>query len=65
MAEPETKVRNAEDLLGGTTTNADGTPVLEVVKDEEVVATIKNAEDLLGGTTTNADGTPVLVVTPT
>jgi hypothetical protein len=62
---PDTKVRNDEDLLGGTRTNADGSPVKEIVQDDEVVAKIHNDEGLLGDTEANADGSPVLVVTPT
>jgi len=62
---PDIKVRNEEGLFGDTKTNTDGSPVKEVVKDDEVVAKIHNDERLLGGTKTNADGSPVLVVTPT
>ena len=64
MTAPETNVRHDEDLPGGTKTNADGTPVLVIVKDAKVIAdgtplteVVKEVEVV--------EATPVLVVTPT
>ena len=64
MAEPVTKVPNDEDLLGGTTTKPDATPVLEIVKDDEVVT---DGSPVKGVITDDEeiDLKPALVVTPT
>jgi len=55
----DTEIRNKESIITGTETNADDSPVQEVVKDGEVIAEIRNKESIITGTETNADGSPV------
>jgi hypothetical protein len=55
----KTEIRNATGPLGGTKTNADKTPIKEVVESGKPVAEIRNATGPLGGTKKNSDGTPI------
>lgn len=64
MTAPDTKIRNDEDLLDGTRTNADGTPVLVIVKDAEVVTEGSPVTEVAKDVEV-VEATPVLVVTPT
>src|SRR5437667_10173391 len=59
------EIRNRETFLGIGDTNADGSPVKEVINDEgDAVAEIHNRETFLGIGDTNADGSPVKEVVP-
>jgi hypothetical protein len=64
VAEPVTKIPNEEGLLDGTTTKPDASPVLEVVKDVEVVADGSLANEVVTGDAV-VDVQPALVVMPT
>ena len=64
MAEPVTKVLNDEGLLGGTPTDADPTPVPELVKDAEVVADSSPVKEVVTDDAV-VDVAPALVVMPT